>query len=410
MLTRRNNRYVHSIRGRTHKAQGGKFIFAGTYGCTFRPAVRCVGDKVRRPGLVSKLMEASEADSEFKQRAMLVDVDPSQKYLLYPVSTCPPMVTKNPENNYESCPVIDVKKRDIIKPQLVLYEDGGVDLAHIQVPLEDYVAFFEGLANLFEGLMVLHNGSIAHMDIKPSNLVAKKESSGAYNVRYIDFGLSAKFDDIRAPKVSYVYWPFELRLLNKYYLEKDGKISDKEIGEYYQELDRVGRYFPSWIWRGSDGLPLITKNYIQMMIKSIKSGEIDKEDIIVATDVFGLGRAICEVYGRLTGHIYAGKNKVIVYGETAETRGFHELLKNKVSLPFYNFIELLVNPSMSIRPTPMQALTMYNKLLPLMRVYMKDFPARVERSVSVPKLRLKRAHVQGQGQAQVQVQGQGRWH
>ena len=404
MLTRRNNRYVQSIRGRTHRAQGGKFIFAGTYGCTFRPAVRCVGDKVRRPGLVSKLMETSEADSEFKQRAMLVNIDPSQKYLLYPVSTCPPMVTKNPENNYESCPVIDVKKRDIIKPQLVLYEDGGVDLAHIQVPLEDYVVFFEGLANLFEGLMVLHNNSVAHMDIKPPNIVAKKMADGAYNVRFIDFGLSAKFDDIHAPKVNYVYWPFELRLLNKYYLEKDGKISDKEIGEYYQELDRVGRYFPSWIWRGSDGLPLINKNYIQMMIKSIKKGEIDKEDIIGATDVFGLGRAVCEVYARLTGHIYAGKNKIVVYGESAETRGFHELLKNKVSLPFYNFIELLVNPSMSIRPTPMQALTMYNKLIPLMRIYMKDFPARVERSVSVPKLRLKRAP--GQGQAQ----GQGRWY
>jgi len=56
----------------------------------------------------------------------------------------------------------------------------------------------------------------------------------------------------------------------------------------------------------------------------------------------------------------------------------------------------------------MQALTMYNKLLPLMRVYMKDFPVRVERSVSVPKLRLKRAPVQGQAQAQ--AQGQGRWH
>jgi len=41
-----------------------------------------------------------------------------------------------------------------------------------------------------------------------------------------------------------------------------------------------------------------------------------------------------------------------------------------------------------------------------MRVYMKDFPARVERSVSVPKLRVKRAPAQGQAQ----VQGQGRWH
>ena len=44
---------------------GGKVVGSGTYGCILKPAVPCKGETNRPPEFVSKLMEKSDADSEF---------------------------------------------------------------------------------------------------------------------------------------------------------------------------------------------------------------------------------------------------------------------------------------------------------------------------------------------------------
>lgn len=79
------------------------------------------------------------------------------------------------------------------------------DYAHLAMEylsegsLQDYVMknkisindFKKLKSQLVEGLLFIHSKKIAHMDIKPDNImVTKRKSQKGYKIKYIDFGLS----------------------------------------------------------------------------------------------------------------------------------------------------------------------------------------------------------------------------
>ena len=50
-------------------------------------------------------------------------------------------------------------------------------------------------SQLVQGLLFIHGKSVAHMDIKPDNImVTKRKSQSGYKIKYIDFGLSCLTD------------------------------------------------------------------------------------------------------------------------------------------------------------------------------------------------------------------------
>ena len=122
---------------------------------------------------------------------------------------------------------------------------------------KDLYAFLKGLTNLFEGLIVLHTNEIAHLDIKPNNLVGLK-TGDEYIIRYIDFGLSTKFANFTALREDYPYWPFDARLVAPYYATAKPERLNSEIDEFYKSLKYGGRAFPNWLWYNEKGNQLLT--------------------------------------------------------------------------------------------------------------------------------------------------------
>lgn len=353
MKTRRIQKQVR----RTRKGRGGKFVFQGTYGCTFRPAIKCQGNADRAPGKVSKLMEAYEASQEYKFHDMIAPLDPDEKYFILPSRICKPEITQNPENNYNSCSLINITNKHI-DPRLLLSTEGGKDLMNLVVFSADLYAFLKGLANLFEGLIVLHTNEIAHLDIKPSNLVGLKTGS-EYAIRYIDFGLSTKFADFRALREDYPYWPFDARLVDPYYANAKPASLNPEIEKFYKSLKYGGRKFPNWLWY-NEGRPIFDKNLATTISELIVEKKIGTKIIIEGCDIFALGRTLSEVYSTNTGHFYVEKNKVEYNGLPNK---YQNGLRDAFSIPFFDLIAKMVGPIVLERPSASMALLQYIQIL-----------------------------------------------
>lgn len=344
---------------RTKKARGGRFMFRGSYGCTFRPAIKCKGDAERMPGKVSKLMDKYEAEYEFKINALITPLDPDEQYFIVPSRMCIPDITENSENDYKSCNLIDIHNK-YVNPRILLMTEGGTDLYFLSVPSADLFAFLNGFTNLIKGLVVLHTNKIVHMDIKPSNLVSLKTEDGLYKIRYIDFGLSTTFAGFTPPRESYQYWPFDARLADKYYMNATGEKLQDEIDEFYTFLKKGDKSFPNWLWHDSNGQPVYNTTLTNVIAELIYSKKVSLSTLIEGCDIYGLGRSFAEIYARNTGHYYVGPKKI----EMKNPSSRYELgLKDAFSLPFYALIEKMVSPMPFERPSARMVLAEYLKIL-----------------------------------------------
>jgi serine/threonine protein kinase len=87
---------------------------------------------------------------------------------------------------YPFIPATDAK--DVIHNTIIniVYEDGGVDLSHLPVSVT-FEEVFLAMKPLVSGMVKLNAAKLSHTDIKPDNLVYKKNK-----VSLIDFGLSCE--------------------------------------------------------------------------------------------------------------------------------------------------------------------------------------------------------------------------
>jgi hypothetical protein len=357
---------------KTHK-KGGRFIFSGAAGCTFRPALKCKAEDKRRDGKISKLMDKYAAEEELELTQLIKEIDSEQKYFIYPDEMCSPDLSETPEDDFSSCKLIDIKNK-YISPRILISEDGGTDLWNVDVPKEDYLGFFEGVANLFKGLVELHKNSIVHLDIKPANMVSKRLVDGTHIIRYIDFGLSS--NAIQASMSyfgeNYAYWPYDIKLLTKRF-----KFSEKDLADFYNVQKGGGKHFPKWLAYNGDGSFLLYEEYANKINTMILKGEISAVTIIKSVDIYGLGRSLTEVYGRILTHRWVEPGAVRL--ENIEGRvKIHEQIKNYISEPLYKLAERMIHVSPLERPSAEEALKLYEEILPAMRLHFPKFKKAVE--------------------------------
>jgi len=348
---------------KTHK-KGGKFIFSGAAGCTFRPALKCKAEPKRREGKISKLMDKYAAEEELESIQIIKEIDSDKQYFIYPDEMCSPDLSETPEDDYSSCKVVDIKNK-YVSPRILISEDGGTDLWNIEVPKEDYLGFFEGVTNLFKGLVELHKNSVVHLDIKPANLVCKRLVDGTHIIRYIDFGLSSKA--VLASKSyfseNYAYWPYDIKLITKRF-----RFSNDDLLDFYKIQNAGGKYFPKWLAYDGDGYFLVNEEYANKTNELILKGEISPVLMIKNADIYGLGRSLFEIYGRILKHRWIEPGEVRI--EHVEGRmKIHELIKNNISKPFYKLAERMIDINPLDRPTAEEALKSYEEILPAMRLY-----------------------------------------
>ena len=185
--------------------KGGKPIDSGSYGCVFKPALKCK-HKTRKNG-VSKLMLEKHANNELQllepMHKLLQKHPDIKKYILIPTKQdicIPDKLTSSDLKNFDNvCRRLHSNGYSILSInnnleslRLLLMEDGGITLyEYIQQLTNKHVySVLKGLYNIYNRVIITinHNGYF-HTDIKDNNILVKSNS-----LKLIDFGLMIQHD------------------------------------------------------------------------------------------------------------------------------------------------------------------------------------------------------------------------
>jgi serine/threonine protein kinase len=220
----------------------------GTYGCVYTPSLRCMSpDRQSSTLSITKVQKLRKKIKEEEIAEMINKFDPDEQYFISKTEKC----------DYESLDEESKRLADTCsqasslpgqRPLVLTFTNGGKSLYDYtkellgsrreNLSIKTVIGWFKHLSN---GLGLLHDNNIFHFDIKPDNIVIKKNESGSgYSIRFIDFGLSQSIEDImKFPTTiyskGYPYWPPEL-----FYLMPVNSIDsekERELLNYYSSSD-----------------------------------------------------------------------------------------------------------------------------------------------------------------------------
>jgi len=316
-------------KSRQSKKHGGKFIYAGAFGCAFGPALKCQGSNTRKNGYISKLIEGTEAEKEWSAASVVRSLNSSFKYFVYPDEKCHP-ASANSSDEVDKCAL------QFSNPMLLLSPNGGKDLTHLEVMLTDVPAYFKGFLNVFDGVALLHANEIVHKDIKLSNIIGLKMKDGTFNLRLIDFGLSRSFSHvINYPKIdNYAYWPYDVR-----FLYDQVNPTKEDISAFLKASEYL--HFPKWILKNDDGSSKINLKLGLKIMKQIREGGDEaKKHILRQSEVYALGRSLYEAYYFCTSYVSNDK------GTCSKTDSTYPDIDKKATLALYDLVGKMcdVNP------------------------------------------------------------------
>jgi serine/threonine protein kinase len=355
-VTRRRGRKTRGRKERRHtRRSGGAYIASGSYGCVFKPSFHCgdLGDSAANMfgspsgDHITKYMAKTHAEDErAKGRAIRDAFDEygadSDEYILTPDAVCsvPDSLSAAEKAELASCTV------KIAEPYFLQMQDGGKDLERFYCPPEDTLSFMRSLLNLIEGLRILHSEHLAHLDIKPGNMVTQKTATGGYWTRFVDVGMvmdTRKYD--RYPNKSvfrhpYVIWPFEAR-----YLALPAVISaprDDAVDDFYERVvEKLPRYdVPNRQYYDASGVYVLYENNLGAGIRDFyKRGSMGAYVDLVAhmTDIFSLGYAFAVIFRRVFGFALDSDQDTTDEG----VRQFVETIK----LPMLALVEGMMHPN-----------------------------------------------------------------
>ena len=205
-------------------SKGGKAIRAGSFGCVFRPALKCKGFNKNEAGYISKLISKEDALEEMeniKKFSNILYSIPDNKNFFIPNSDeqffqCNlDMIDKSNLENSNICTNFFGKESFSQEQALkwiksnknyltiIQQPDGGQDFFNyitdeIIMNDDETKKIIYILINLMiNGIKIMNDEGLIHMDIKPDNLVMKDDI-----IRIIDWGISMNinimsFDDIK---------------------------------------------------------------------------------------------------------------------------------------------------------------------------------------------------------------------
>jgi serine/threonine protein kinase len=364
---------------RRKQKRGGAFIAQGAYGCGFYPSLKCKDQALESDDKFSKLVfEEKIYNDEMKYTALLSPIDVDQQYTLYPEKGCDlNMPSVVPSNSYNSC-TLNGSTGPVKK--LIISKNGGKAIFDDEHPAKNmklnssqYAPFFKGILNLLKGLKVLHDGGVIHMDIKPSNIVAKENEDSSFTLRYIDFGLCfelAKYEesDVYKHRIAdtavYMYWPLYIkastninRMITNKYSYKD------EFSKRYDKLPCIHMGLSSTY---EDDVQT-NKTYFQTITLVER-----RKHIFHASDIFSLGVSIYQLLQHFFGIIYVynleyrtGESTYTSFSSTTEIPP----MKTYVWDPIYEIINKMVTLNKSDRISIEDAITQYEALLPAIETY-----------------------------------------
>ena len=263
-----------------------KVVGQGSTGCVHRPPLKCKDSDDIHTG-ISKLMTKSAANKERKTYDDLKFniIDPNGYYHIRKPEIC-----EAPDEADEEC----TKKGG---DTLLLYEDGGHDLAKILNDGEHTLSqVISGLSNIFMGVAIMNKGLSYHHDIKIPNIVTSDDK-----YRLIDFGLSKNYspdhyeDSVNdSAHFSNVYYPWPCEMIFLYNLFP---VNDHNIAYHTNEyaMDEFNQYM----------FPLDNLNTMELGIIMRRLAGMDPVErhrlILEKSDVFSLGTVLLNVLSYFKG-------------------------------------------------------------------------------------------------------------
>lgn len=205
----------------------------GTYGCVFKPSLKCKENIGSYENKVSKVMTNIEANNELKEYKSIAKIKGLEKYAITQPILCKPIIDDNFISSVGHCnnPLIKNVYKNKSHHSMLIYEDGGINITNFvvnifkKVEVKDQHYFLTSLITLIDGLLFFKAKNIVHRDIKADNIVYNVNSG---KIKYIDFGLMIKKTtaielskkNIDGLAVDHSYWPPEniCRNFHKYNL------------------------------------------------------------------------------------------------------------------------------------------------------------------------------------------------
>ena len=179
-----------------------KSIGSGSYGCVFRPSLKCNDKNKRSTDSVSKLMLNNDATKEFeeinKYKSTLENIPNYKKYFIIADDLCKPdELTKDDVVDInEKCDKYPFLGKFLRSPKpksfsLVQIPDGGNELyehySKIQLDYKAMFVFNNLLQNISKNaILPMNKLKLIHGDIKSDNLLIDKHGE----MKVIDWGLA----------------------------------------------------------------------------------------------------------------------------------------------------------------------------------------------------------------------------
>ena len=205
----------------------------GTYGCVFKPSLKCKENIRSYENKVSKVMVNRKATNELKEYKSISTIKGLDKYAITQPILCKPVIDDNFISSVGQCrnPLIKNVYKNKSHHSMLIYEDGGINITNFvvnifkKVQVNDQHYFLTSLITLIDGLLFFKAKNILHRDIKADNIVYNINNG---KIKYIDFGLMIKKtraitlskqskDDFA---IDHSYWPPE-NICRNYYIYKD---------------------------------------------------------------------------------------------------------------------------------------------------------------------------------------------
>ena len=206
------------------KKKGGKAIDAGSYGCVFDPAIKCLNSDIPyKKNYISKLMYKKDTKSEIEEMNKVkkkVETIPNKDdyFIMSNTHVCEPAKLQEEDLRYfdKKCKLFTKRginksnvnnSENLKKLSIIVMPNGGLNIdkyiySILQLSYVDMYAKFKSLNNaliklLINGIVPINLMRFNHYDIKAQNIVFSENDGFA---RLIDWGLSGECDGITIPE------------------------------------------------------------------------------------------------------------------------------------------------------------------------------------------------------------------
>lgn len=193
------------------------FVASGSYGCVFRPHLKCKNKKVYK----NSVGKVFEDDTEFLIEKTLLEtiqkLDPDHTFTLVTLDSCRTDPITRPSDGINNCELMDMSKRQEYNQLIIEYGGKSLETLFLRKASSPraFLKVFLSLQPLFEGLVMLSKNKLVHQDIKPDNIMLRKNK-----LYLIDFGILSHYDNVYVENntllaADYPYFPPEYKLFDK---------------------------------------------------------------------------------------------------------------------------------------------------------------------------------------------------